>query len=371
LVVQETATPPTGVLARRHHAPDKDWCVETEERYFATNLLWNRLTPAQILLVVRNHWSVENDCFHSLDVQWGEDRPASCDLMNFDQVWEAADFIAQSGRRGENQVLDAVVIGAGPAGINTTLGLMAHKLRVELLEREAFGGTIRHYPRAKVVMTGQLDVPLFGQVKSRTMSKEELVELLHDIRRRTNPTVRTEECVTRIEPAGAGLWAVQSTSQQWLTANVVLALGVRGVPRQLGVPGEDLPQVAYRLMEPEQFACQQVLVVGGGNSAVESALALADAACCTSVTISYRRDTFARCRKENRERIASAIREGQVRPLFPSQVVEIHPDHVLLSHGQQQLALPNDSIIVQIGGTPPRGLLEATGVRMVTKFGEA
>lgn len=78
LVVQETATPLTGVLARRHHVPDKDWCVQTEERYFATNLLWNRLTPAQILLVVRNHWSVENDCFHSLDVQWGEDRPAWC-----------------------------------------------------------------------------------------------------------------------------------------------------------------------------------------------------------------------------------------------------------------------------------------------------
>lgn len=78
LVVQETATPPIGVLARHHEVPGKDWSVESEERYFATNLPWNRLKALQILLVVRNHWSVENDCFHSLDVQWGEDRPAWC-----------------------------------------------------------------------------------------------------------------------------------------------------------------------------------------------------------------------------------------------------------------------------------------------------
>jgi hypothetical protein len=78
LVVQETATPPKGVQARHHRVPTKDWSVESEDRYFATNLLWNRLKAPQILLVVRNHWSVENDCFHSLDVQWGEDRPAWC-----------------------------------------------------------------------------------------------------------------------------------------------------------------------------------------------------------------------------------------------------------------------------------------------------
>lgn len=285
---------------------------------------------------------------------------------------EAGEYIAQGGRRGRGDVLDAIVIGAGPAGIATTLQLMQENLRVLLLEREDFGGTIMHYPRAKVVMTGSLEIPRFGKVRRRTMRKEELVELWQRIYTETNMPLQTGELVEALEPDGAGNWVVRSTSGARGAANVVLALGRRGSPRKLGVPGEDLSKVVYRLIEPDVFKGQHVLVVGGGNAAAECALALRNFRGCASVAISYRRSEFARLRGQVREELEACMADGSIRALLSTEVVSVARNYVVIKQpGGETMPLQNDSVIVQIGGTPPTQLLSSFGIATTLKRGEA
>ncbi|MFO0694549.1 MAG: NAD(P)-binding domain-containing protein [Polyangiales bacterium] len=285
----------------------------------------------------------------------------------------AAEGVVAGSRRGAGEVLDAVVVGAGPSGISATLALMEAGLRVKLVDREAYGGTIRHYPRAKVVMTGSLGIPIYGQVKKRTMRKEELVELWDRIREETKLEVETGVLVEAIDPGpDEASYRVRTASgQSFPAANVLLALGRRGAPQKLGVPGEELGKVHYRLLEPEVFRGKHVLVVGGGNSAVESALSLAENGDCASVTISYRRGSFDRCRADNRAAIDRAIADGRVKGLLPSEVLAIAEDSVTLRHGEQEVTLRNDDLVVQIGGIRPGQILASFGVDVIVKHGEA
>lgn len=282
---------------------------------------------------------------------------------------QAGAHIANTRRRGGPNAYDAVVVGAGPSGVATMLRLKAAGLRALLLERESYGGTIAHYPRRKLTMTTPLDLPLYGKVRSTRMTKEELLELFDNIRSKTELDVRTGELVSKLRQVGE-LWELESTSGNLLAANVVLALGRRGAPRKLEVPGEEASKVYYRLLEPEVFAGQHVMVVGGGNSAVESALALIDQGGCASVSISYRRTAFARCREENRRKIDDAIGAGRVRSLLPSEIVSIGTNEIELKNGEQRYRVPNDAVIVQIGGTSPAELLASFGIETVTKYGE-
>ena len=284
---------------------------------------------------------------------------------------QAADHVAASSRRGAADAYDAVVVGAGPAGISATLRLMEAGRRVILLERESLGGTIMHYPRAKVAMTGALEFALVGTVKRAKLSKEQLIELWQSIVEKTNMPIHTGVLVDGVTTDQDGMFRLATSQGPVRAANVLLALGRRGTPRQLGVPGEELSKVHYRLLEPEAFRGQHVLVVGGGNSAVESALSLMDTGHCASVTLSYRRSAFARCRAENRRRIEEALASGKVRALLPSEVTRIGAKDVELSANGAPSRLPNDSVIVQIGGTAPGELLQKFGVGMVTKHGEA
>lgn len=284
---------------------------------------------------------------------------------------QAAEHILTSSRRGAGDAFDAVIVGAGPAGISATLRLMEGGLRVLLVEREAFGGTIMHYPRAKVVMTGSLDFPIIGRIKQKKMSKENLVELWQRIESETRPPVQVGTLVEGVDMDRDGMWSLKTSTGPLRAANVLLALGRRGSPRKLEVEGEEQAKVHYRLLEPGEFKGKHVLVVGGGNSAVESALSLMDAGGCASVTISYRRAAFARCRADNRRRIDEAIAAGRVRALMPSTVTSVGRAEVLLGiDGKDGLTLPNDAVIVQIGGTTPAELLVKFGIEVTTKYGE-
>jgi thioredoxin reductase/NAD-dependent dihydropyrimidine dehydrogenase PreA subunit len=284
---------------------------------------------------------------------------------------QAADHIVSGARRGGADAYDAVVVGAGPAGVSATLRLMEAGLRVLLLERDKVGGTIMHYPRAKVVMTGSLEFAMAGSVKRRTMSKEDLVALWAAIMERHGVPAKTDVMVQGVRQESDGVWSLETSVGSVRAANVVLALGRRGTPRKLEVPGEEQPKVHYTLVEPDPFASKHVLVVGGGNSAVETALALADFNRCASVAISYRRDAFARCRADNRRRIDEAVQTGKIRALLPSQIASINEREVVLTCGGRETRIQNDAVIVQIGGTAPAELLQTFGINVVTKRGEA
>jgi thioredoxin reductase (NADPH) len=287
-----------------------------------------------------------------------------------EQGRQAAATIARSSRRGRPGELDVIVVGAGPAGIGAALAAIAHGLKVQIVDQDRYGGTITHYPRAKVVMTGAFELPGYGSVRRKTMSKEQLLELWTDIRERVQLDIKEGVRVEAIHADGPS-WRLVGGNWQDRAAAVILALGRRGAPRELGVPGEHLAKVAYRLIEPEPFAGKHVMIVGGGNAAADCAIALANAKLCASVAISYRRPELARLRASVRADIERCFAAGTVAPLLATEVVAIAERHVTLNTADGARQVVNDSVIIQIGGQPPSELLRTIGIELVEKRGEA
>jgi len=287
-----------------------------------------------------------------------------------EQGRQAAATIAKSGRRGRPGELDVIVVGAGPAGIGAALALTAYGLKVQIVDQDRYGGTITHYPRAKVVMTGAFELPGYGSVRRKTMSKEQLLELWTDIRERVQLDIKEGMRVEAIHPDGPS-WRLVGPGWQDRAAAVILALGRRGAPRELGVPGEQLAKVSYRLIEPEPFAGKHVMIVGGGNAAADCAIALANAKLCASVSISYRRPELARLRSSVRADIERCFAAGTIAPLLATEVVAIAERHVTLTTAEGVQQVVNDNVIVQIGGQPPSELLRTIGIELVEKRGEA
>jgi thioredoxin reductase/NAD-dependent dihydropyrimidine dehydrogenase PreA subunit len=277
-----------------------------------------------------------------------------------------AEIVSRRPRGGDR--LDLVIVGAGPAGFTASLAAMEKKLRFATVEQESLGGCVFQYPRGKVVMTQPATLPLVGKMKISLTSKEALLEFWKDVEQRTGVEIRYYERVEAVIPEGNG-FVVRTTKGELRTHSVLLAVGRRGTPRKLGVPGEDLSKVVYRLIEPEQYGGQRVLVVGGGDSALEAAASLAEAN--ASVALSYRGDAFGRAKTRNRERIAEAQKAGRLEVLLGSQVRRIDPQRVFIEQGERKLALDNDAVIVNAGGVLPTEFLKSIGIEVETKWGTA
>ena len=263
---------------------------------------------------------------------------------------------------GGPEVLDVAIVGAGPAGLAAAAAAQERRLRYAVLEQEkSLGGTIFHYPRKKMVLVQALDLPLWGRVKAAEYSKEDLLALFEEMTRRFHLNIRFGERVGEIRRDGR-LFHLKAAGASYTARAVVLALGRRGNPRKLGVPGEELPKVMYQLVDAESYQGQQILVVGGGDSAVEAALGLARQPG-NRVTLSYRRDKLVRIKSKNEERFGKALREGLLRPLFGSEVTAILPRAVRLNVAGKPVEMANDYVLVFAGGEPPFAFLRQLGVR--------
>jgi thioredoxin reductase len=274
--------------------------------------------------------------------------------------------IAAAQRRDPSRH-DVVIIGAGPAGFAAALTAKSLGLRHLVLEQESLGGCVFQYPRAKLVMTQPVDVPLVGRMDFKTVSKEQLLEFWVKTCEQHQLNIKTLQHVTMIEPDGQG-FVVRTENAAYPASTVLLAIGRRGTPRKLGVPGEELPKVVYRLIDPEQYRGLQVLVVGGGDSALEAAASIAELPD-SYVTLSYRGDAFTRAKPRNRQRVADATSAGKLQVLLGSVVKSIRPDSVQLMHEKRELTLPNDAVIVNAGGVLPNDFLRAIGIEVQTKYG--
>jgi thioredoxin reductase/Pyruvate/2-oxoacid:ferredoxin oxidoreductase delta subunit len=262
-----------------------------------------------------------------------------------------------------------VVVGAGPAGIATAVGLRARGVPFRLVDQGTLGGSVAHYPRRKVAMTETVELPLWGKFGRPTISKEDLLRTWERVLDRTRIEVEPGVKVTGIDGQD-GRFSVVTERGALPASKVVLATGRRGTPRRLGVTGEDLPKVVYGLTDPEQYQDQRVLVVGGGDSAVEAAIQLVQESS-AEVTLSYRGPELARCREANRQRFAELVAAGRLQALLPSQVQEIRPRQVILEVNGSPATLLNDFVIVSIGGELPAEFLSRAGVAMRRYHGEA
>ncbi|MFI4879863.1 MAG: NAD(P)-binding domain-containing protein [Steroidobacterales bacterium] len=285
-----------------------------------------------------------------------------------EQGRQAIESIA--ARRGSSHDrLDVLIVGAGPAGFAASLAALARKLRCVTVEQESLGGSVFQYPRGKLVMTAPATVPLIGKVSFRQTDKESLLRFWQEAERRTGVKINYRERVEQITREAGG-FAVRTSRAQYHTQNVLLAIGRRGTPRKLGVRGEELPKVVYRLIDPEQYAGQQVLVVGGGDSALEAAVSVSEAAG-SSVTLSYRGDNFDRAKGRNRDRVKSAVQQGRLTVLMKSNVQEIQPDAVAIEQDGSTVTLRNDAVIISAGGVMPTEFLQRIGIAVETKYGTA
>jgi putative YpdA family bacillithiol system oxidoreductase len=285
-----------------------------------------------------------------------------------EQGRQAVESIAKL--KGSGLPLDVVIVGAGPAGISASLAAKEKNLKSVTLEQEdSFGGTVYHYPRNKVVMTAPVQLPIIGKMTFGEVSKERLLEFWKSVVARTGLKINFFERMEAVKPGQQG-FVVRTSKQEYRTRSVLLTIGRRGTPRKLGVKGEDKPKVVYRLVDPEQYRNQHVLVVGGGDSALEAALACADEAG-TSVTLSYRGDAFSRVKQKNRERIQESVNARKLRVLLSSNIEEIGEDTVILDQGGKKVRLQNDAVIVCAGGILPTPFLKEIGVQVDTKYGTA
>jgi thioredoxin reductase/Pyruvate/2-oxoacid:ferredoxin oxidoreductase delta subunit len=282
---------------------------------------------------------------------------------------QAVENIVKSSKKDHQFQYDLIVVGAGPAGIAASLTAKKNNLKCVILEQDTLGGTVFTFPRAKVVMTSVMELPLYGKIKLFETSKSELLELWKDVMKKNSIEVRENSKVEEIKPENDGFSIVTQRGDSFSAKFVLLSIGRRGTPRKLGVPGEDLEKVAYRLLEPEEITGKNVIVVGGGDSAIESALLLSEQ---NKVMISYRNDVFNRLKPKNNQKITEAIETGKIDVRFKSNLIEIKKDTVIIANEENERSVvENDLVYIFAGGELPTQFLEKAGIKITKKFGEA
>ena len=263
-------------------------------------------------------------------------------------------------RSQDPEVKDVLIIGAGPAGLTAALTAIQNNLNYLVLDQQEPGGTILQYPRQKLVMTQPVEIPLYGKLKKPEYSKEILLEMWLELIEKYSIQIRSHTRVERVNKQN-GEFRVISSNGEFRSKHVVLAMGRRGTPRKLDVPGEDLPKVAYQLVDAQSYSHQNILVVGGGDSAIEAAVGLARQKG-NKVTISYRKPRFFRIKKKNEDNLNEMVKQKKIKAMLESNVIEILEKSVRLQTMQDTIEIPNDYVFIFAGGIPPFQMLEEMGI---------
>lgn len=264
--------------------------------------------------------------------------------------------------QSDEAVYDVVIVGAGPAGISASLRAIENQLKYLTIERDEIGGTVAKYPRQKLVMTSPVEFPLFGKFNKIELSKEILLNFWKQVLDRADFNAKTNERVADIQRGDDGIFRISTDKSAYVSKTVVLALGRSGTPRKLEIPGEQLAKVMYRLIEADHYINKNILVVGGGDSAIEAAMGLALQKG-NQVTLSYRKDRFSRIKERNATRIAEQMKSGRLTVLMNSNPTEIREKSILLNVAGSAQEIPNDYVWVFAGGTPPTDFLKQIGIQ--------
>jgi thioredoxin reductase/NAD-dependent dihydropyrimidine dehydrogenase PreA subunit len=264
-------------------------------------------------------------------------------------------------------ILDLIFVGAGPAGLSGSLAAKEAGLSALVLEQGSFADTIRRFPNRKIVMAEPVKVPMYGSLWISDAPKETLLSVWQTIIASAQIDIRENEQVLGIRRNGNDTFHVTTPNGSYECQKVILAIGKRGSPRRLEIKGSELPKLMYALTDAAQYKHSKVLVVGGGDSAAEAAIGLANQEG-NEVSLSYRKADFARMKDRNRDALALAIKERRIAFFPASEVREVAEKEVLLQcDGEGPKRIPNDFVFALLGGTSPNAFLEGIGVAMVTK----
>ena len=283
------------------------------------------------------------------------------------EVIEYISCLFHSAERKNSDIYDVIIVGAGPAGLSASLAAVKHKLSFITVEQNDIGGTVFQYPRHKIVMTSPMELPMYGKIKVRETTKEALLELWMEVIRNAGLQIRTGEKMLDVKKEDEG-FKVFTAKGEHLTKSIVLAIGRRGTPRKLGVPGETLPKVSYRLLEPEQHQNQNIVVVGGGDSAIEAAIALAGQPQ-NNVVLSYRGEAFSRIKPMNKQRLDDRVARKAITIMFTSNIKEIGEKYIKISTSEDIVEMQNDYVYIFAGGELPNEFLNKIGVQIEKRFG--
>lgn len=287
--------------------------------------------------------------------------------LAMEQGSDVAEYIASKpdARGSDPDAFDLLVIGAGAAGLNAALVAQDRGLRVLVLEKNKIANTIEDFPEGKWVYAEPDSRPTKGKLWLDGASKEDLLGRWHEIIRDHGLNVRTEEGVEAVRKQKNGGFEVVTTANRYTARRVVLATGQRGNPRRLEVPGEEREQVYHRLYSPKHYTGEDILVVGGGNSAIEAALALAEQ---NRVTLSYRGPEFSRVFKDNRRKLKAAVSSGKLTVIYQSAVKRfgdtVYTLDVEESNRRRTVELPYQHAFVLIGADAPTEFLRSLGIRL-------
>lgn len=276
-----------------------------------------------------------------------------------------------SNVKGKAKV-DILVVGAGAAGLSASLAAIAGGRSYACIEQGSMGGTISNFPRQKVVMTHPAVLPIVGTMKfpNHKVTKETLLQYWNQIRKQTGLKVRNGCKFLNLKKNSEQVFEVETTKGEITAKKVILAMGVRGTPRRLGLPNEELSKVTYNLVEPDQYQRMHVAVVGGGNAAVEAAQFLGNPRYQNTVSLLVRGAKFDRCNQENQDIITEMAKQGQVRIYFNTEVKEIHKKTIAIEKNGVMKSIPNEFLFVFIGAEMPFQFLQELGVKIEKKFGE-
>jgi thioredoxin reductase/polyferredoxin len=295
--------------------------------------------------------------------------------LAMEQGYEVIEHIASQpdGRGGDPEQLDVVIVGAGASGLNAGLQAKERGLRCVILEKEQVANTIENFPEGKYVYAEPDTVPPKGKLWLDGATKEDLLARWHQIIEDNGLDVRTGEPVTAVQPrpdaSAANGFEVKTPKGTHRARRVVIAVGQRGNPRKLGVPGEDREEVYHRLYSPQQYRDEDILVVGGGNSAVEAALVLSER---NRVTLSYRGDAFARVFKDNEAKLDEAVQAGRIEVVLASNVRSFGEDRYTLEVTRDGRTAEEERdyrhAFVLIGAELPVKFLKALGIRLENEW---